>query len=874
MVTRRLALNASKYALSTLVALFLGVTVAQAERVEQQAQQRAIVELWEALLPLKSVNSFMNTGAHPDDERSSLLAYLSKGLGARVISVTANRGEGGQNAIGTEYRDALGVVRSREMEEASRAYGVDLYFLSERFGSPIYDFGFSKTPQETFSEWGREETLRRLVRAIRESRPDVVFTSFLNVYGQHGHHRAINVATREAFDLAADPNAFPEQLEAGLRPWRIKKFYLPAESGAGSTYADDEPPPPVTLSVALGNYDPIFGATYEQLGEQSRVFHKSQGMGSWHPEEPSTARLHLLRSRVNERSEDNAIFAGLPRTVGELADTVSDAPLAEALRSAQEGIGAALDRYPKYAEVATNLQQALSGIRTARARLPEAGLEDAQRLDLDFRLGNKEAQLQDALQQAALLVTRLEAVAEEDSDANPYELTRGGNTNVTLTAYRGGPVELENVTFELVVPEGWRAERQETGQPTTLDRGQTASATFTVTAPEDAPFSQPYKGHVSPYTPKSEVYGVVRYEVEGIPVEVSVAPEENLAVLPDLSLEAAASGMLLNTARTDREMAVDVTATNNAAGAAEATLSLSAPEGWQVEPSQVPLSFAAAGEAQGATFTVTVPDDLAPDSYRLELRAEGDAASKQMVQRISYPHIGTNYMVTPARIEVQAFPVVVSQELRVGYVAGGSDTVDEALRKLGVQVELLDESTLTAGDLSVYDSIVVGVYAYAARPDLAAANNRLLNYVKNGGNLVVQYHRPSDNWDPETTAPYFLELGSPSFLWRVTDETAKVTTLEPDHPLVNVPNKITEADWEGWIKDRGLYFPSDWADEYTPLFSLRDPGEEPFRSSLLTTRYGEGRYTYTSLIYYFQLENLVPGAYRMFANFITPPEGQ
>ena len=626
--------------------------------------------------------------------------------------------------------------------------------------------------------------------------------------------------------------------------------------------------------MALGNYDPIFGSTYEQLGEQSRVFHKSQGMGSWHPEEPSTARLHLLRSRVNERAEDNAIFAGLPRTVGELADTVSDAQLAETLRSAQGGITAALESYPQYAVVASNVQQALMSIRAARQRLTEADLGEAQRLDLDFRLGSKEAQLQNALQQAVLLVTRLEAIAAEDSDANPYELTRGGSTTVTLTAYRGGPVELENVTFELVVPEGWRAERHEAGQPMTLDRGQTASATFTVTAPEDAPYSQPYKMHVSPYTPKSEVYGVVRYDVGEVAAEALVAPEENLAVLPDLSLAATASGMLLNTAQSDRTMDVDVTATNNAAGAAEATLSLSAPQGWQVEPSQVPLAFAAAGEAQGATFTVTVPDDLAPDSYMLELRAEGDAASQQVVQRISYPHIGTNYMVTPAQIEVQAFPVEVSQDLRVGYVAGGSDTVDEALRKLGVQVELLDENTLTSGDLSVYDTIVVGVYAYAARPDLAAANNRLLSYVETGGNLVVQYHRPSDNWNPETTAPYFLELGSPSFLWRVTDETAEVTYLEPEHPLVNVPNEITQADWEGWVKDRGLYFPSDWADEYTPLFSLNDPGEEPFLSSLLTTDYGEGRYTYTSLIYYFQLENLVPGAYRMFANFITPPEGQ
>ena len=332
---------------------------AQPERVQEQASQSAIVKLWEALLPLKSVNSFMNTGAHPDDERSSLLAYLSRGEGVRVISVTANRGEGGQNAIGTEYGNALGALRSREMEEASRAFGVDLYFLSEGADDPIYDFGFSKTPEEAFRIWGKDRTLRRLVRVIRESRPDVLFTSFLDVYGQHGHHRAMNEATQLAFKLAADPKAFPEQIKQGLQPWQAKKLYLPAESGAGSTYADAEPPPSVTLEVDTGAFDSIFGATYEQLGEQARVYHQSQGMGSWHPEEPSTVSLHLLRSTVDRVEDDTAIFSGLPNTVGDLAETVSDSELAQTLRSAQSYIGAALNDYPDYVAVAANIQSAL-----------------------------------------------------------------------------------------------------------------------------------------------------------------------------------------------------------------------------------------------------------------------------------------------------------------------------------------------------------------------------------------------------------------------------------------------------------------------------------------------------------------------------------
>ena len=856
-----------------LCLLGLAWTQAQPERVQEQASQHAVVELWEALLPLGSVNSFMNTGAHPDDERSSLLAYLSRGVGAQVISVTANRGEGGQNAIGTEYNNALGALRSREMEEASRAFGVDLYFLSEGADDPIYDFGFSKTPEEALSTWGEEETMRRLVRVIRESRPDVLFTSFLDVYGQHGHHRAMNEATKRAFELAADPAAFPEQLDQGLRIWQPRKLYLPAESGAGSTYADDEPPPPVTLEIDTGAYNPIFGATYEQLGEQSRVYHQSQGMGSWHPEEPSTASLYLLRSTVNRRADDTAIFGGLPNTVGDLAETVSDRPLAGTLRAAQTHIETALSDYPNYIAVAAEVQHALSDVRTARARLPKAKLGDAQRADLAFRLDLKARQLENASQHAALLITRLEVTEpEDDAPENSYSLTPGGETSLTLTAFRGGEVPITDVSFELVTPEGWSVTRQEEGKKGALASGETLAATYTVSAPVDAAFTDPYRVHASPYAPDSIVYGRVSYRMNGVPVTLEIAPEERVAVLPDLSLTASTPEMIFNTAVPSEHFEVAVTATNNRAQSTDTSLSLEAPAGWQVEPTAVPLSFAGAGETQSAAFKVTPPQGgVEPGRYTLKLKADGQATSTQHVQNISYTHVGNNYLIEPAVVEIQAFPVEVANDLRIGYVDGGSDTVYESLRQLGLQVELLGAETLSSGDLSVFDTIVVGIYAYAARPDLAASNNRLLNYVREGGNLFVQYHRPSDNWNPETTAPFPLELGSPSFSWRVTDENAEVTYLAPQHPLLTTPNEITEADWQGWVKDRGLYFPSNWSDQYTTLLSMKDPGEEPFTSSLLSADVGEGRYTYSSLIYYYELDNLVPGAFRMMANLVTPP---
>lgn len=865
--------KALKRATALWLALLVFTAAAQPERVQAQASEHAIVAFWEALLPLGSVNSFMNTGAHPDDERSGLLAYLSRGEGARVVSVTANRGEGGQNAIGTEYNAALGVLRSREMEEASRAFGVDLYFLSEGADDPIYDFGFSKSPEETFEHWGEEETLRRLVRAVRESRPDVLFTSFLDTYGQHGHHRAVHQATLRAFDLAGDPEAFPEQLGAGLTPWQPRKLYLPAESGEGDTYADAEPPPPVTLEVDTGTYDPVFGATYEQLGEQSRVYHQSQGMGSWQPEAPAAVALHLLRSSVNRRANDTEIFGGLPNTVGELADTVSDRELARRLRAAQDHIEDALAAYPSRVAVASSVQGALAEVRAALERLPQVQMGSAARTDLTFRLSQKERELTNASRRAGLLITRLEVTeAEDDEPEYTYTLTPGASTSLTLSAYLGGEVEISDVRFELVAPQGWTVTPEEAPSGA-LRRGETLSATYTLTAPKDAPFTDPYLVHASPYSPNSVVYGSVHYRMNGVPVTLEVAPESRLAVLPELSLSAAAPQMILNTAKPSAPFEVDVTATSFVTGEAQSSLSLEVPTGWTVEPAEVPLSFSGALETLGASFTVTPPAGaLAPDRYTLLLRAQGQTASSSYVQTISYPHVGDNYLREPASVEIQAFPVTIRDGLRVGYVDGESDTVYEALRQLGLTVDLLDETDLSTGNLSVYDTIVVGIYAYGERPDLAAANSRLLEYARGGGNLFVQYHRPSDGWDTDRTAPFPLELGSPSFSWRVTDETSAVTYLAPESPLLNVPNEITAEDWNGWVKDRALYIPMMWDERFTPIVSVQDPGEEPFGGSLLTTELGEGRYTYSSLIFYYQVDNLVPGAFRMLANLVTPPE--
>ncbi len=869
--------RAGKILANTLVAsLLLGaaaVGLAQSRtdmRVVEQERHRGIVELYEALTPLQSVGSFMTIGAHPDDERSSQIALLSRGMGVRSITVTANRGEGGQNAMGTEYLQALGVLRSREMEQSSAAFNVELFFLSESFDDPIIDFRFSKSAVETLEIWGEEVMMEKLVRAIRESRPDILFTNFQDVFGQHGNHRAMAYATVQAFHMAGDPDVFPEHMEMGLEPWQPKKLYLP--SGTGGAQGENPPSLDATLTLSTGDYNQIFGATYEQLGQQSRAYHRSQDMGSWRAEGPGTSSLHLLESYVNTPETDDALFAGLAFTVADLADDISDVTLAEQLRSIQADIDAAFGAYPDFAAVQAEVASALATVREARetlAGISSDEIDDAVRSDIDFRLAKKETELQYASQTALSLITRVVATTPE--------LVRGGSSEVTVSAYLGGGVDVDNVSIELIAPEGWTVEFAGEEEPgTTLTNGETVSATYLVTAPEDAPFYNPYRRNVHPFTANGDVYGVVSYEVDGVPFEVTVDSAEIIGVLPDVSLRVSPENLVLNTLSDDETLTVSVAATSYSTEAADTTIFLDAPDGWIVEPESVDVSFARKGDAVGATFTLTPPAGLAEGSYDFNVRAEGDLNSTDFIRVIEYQHVGKTYLVTPAVANLQSLEVAFDPNLRIGYVDGGSDLVYEGLSRIGMNVDLMTEDDLTTGDLNEFDTIIVGIYAYRTRPDLMAANARLLEWVENGGNLVVTYHRPADAWDAENVPPAFLAPGRVSILNRVTAADAPVEILAPEHPIVTTPNQLSEADFDGWIKERGLYFPAEWDDIYTGLFSITDrqwpdtAEETPFTGVMLTADIGSGRYTYTSLVLHTQIDNNVPGAYRIFANLATP----
>ncbi len=869
--TSRMRLGQLMATVFLLTAFTIAFTQSRTDmRVVEQERQRGIVQLWEALTPLRSVASFMTTGAHPDDERSNQIALMSRGMGLRNITITANRGEGGQNSMGTEYMQALGVLRSREMEQASAAFNVELFFLSESFDDPIIDFRFSKSAAETLEIWGEDVLMEKLVRAIRESRPDILFTNFLDVFGQHGNHRAVARVTVAAFYLAGDPDAFPEHLELGLQPWQPQKLYLPAGSGGA---LDGTPPLEATLTVPTGGYDQFFGATYNQLGQQSRAYHRSQDMGSWGAEGPSNSTLHLLESYVSTRETDTTLLAGLADRVEDLADHVADQTLAGHIRDLQAGIDAAFAAFPDFAGVQDALQDALVSVRAARATLAElADDENHAHLayDFDFRLGIKESELQYASRAALSLVTRVVA-------ATP-ELTPGGSTTVTLTAYLGSDSSLDDIELSIVAPEGWTVERTGDEPATELTIGQTVRATFLVTAPADAAFYNPYRRNVHPYKANGDVYGVVSYQAGGVPVTVTVDSAEIIGVLPELSLRVSPENLVMNTLAGSDSLTLNVAATNYADRAGSTTVFVDAPEGWTVEPASVNLSFAGKGDARGASFTLVPPAGVAEGSYDFAVRAEGELSSTDFVRVVEYQHIGRTYLVMPAAANLRVLEVAFDPSLRIGWVDGGSDLAFEGLQRVGMNIHLMTEDDLTTGDLSAYDSIVVGIYAYRTRPDLLAANARLLDWVEHGGNLIVTYHRPADAWGPDTVPPLFLQHGGPSISVRVTAADAPMVFLAPEHPIMTMPNQLSDADFDGWVKERGLWFPMEWDERYTSLFSITDAqwpdtiDETPFLGSMLTADIGAGRYTYTNLVLHTQIDANVPGAYRLFANLLTPLE--
>ncbi|MBR9762130.1 MAG: PIG-L family deacetylase [Rhodobacteraceae bacterium] len=777
------------------------------DRLARREAEPALMRLDTALSRLSGCLTVMNTGAHPDDEHSGLMAWLRYGLGHRVVIACSTRGEGGQNALGPERGALLGALRSREMEEAARVLDCDIAWLGFGPSDPVHDFGFSKDGDDTFSRWGEALITERLALAYRRYRPDVILPTFLDVPGQHGHHRAMTRAALAAVALAADPSALRG---SNLAPWQVTHPYLPAWGGGGGTYDDTLPPPPATLRIEATACEPARGVAYDEIGEWSRRRHASQGMGRWSDAPQRAWDLHLTNGPAEQR-----LAEGAPATLVELAALAG--PAGAALQEAATAVTEARGALPDRGAVLAALARADLALEAATAAADPGFLADH-----GHRLERKRREIAHALAEAAAL-TPVVALS-------PARLSPGDSARLTL--HQSTPTEAESVSVSTRLP-GCPE------QTAPFDEGLTG---IEITLPEGMALPDPFAEGFDPLGGNG-AHVLLGARIAGrevsVPRDFETAPEivpaHIFAARPNAFVRRrGAPGPLVATL------------------AADTPLDVETPKGWSLRQEGRQLLLSPDADQPGlATFTPRI--------------GEAPAFTESGG---SYPHTGPFALYQPARLSVLTLDLDLPEGARIAYIGSG-DSVGSWLQRLGADVVLMDEIPADE-DFSAFTTVLVGVVAFGNRADLRAATPRLHRFVEGGGHLVTLYQRPDQGWQAESTPPQPMRIGTPSLRWRVTDPQAEVTVLEPESPLLTTPNQITPEDWDGWDKERGLYFAADWAPCYTPLLSMSDAGEAPLLGSLVSGRIGKGRHTHTGLVLHHQLDRLVPGAFRLLANLVQP----
>lgn len=752
-------------------------------RILNEAHDPLIARIWRAMAGLRSVTGFMNTGAHPDDETTAMLATLWMRDGVNLSYACSTRGEGGQNDIGTEAGPDLGALRTAEMERASDVLDMVLYWHGQSAEDTITDFRFSKSGKETMAIWGRARLMQRFVEIIRTQRPDIICPTFLDIPGQHGHHRAMTEAAHDVIAAAADPD-FP----CDLPVWQVSKLYLPAFSGAGGSYDDEVPPPPATVTVAATGSDPMLGMSYERIGQWSRQFHRSQGMGRWVAAgQERDWPLHLAWSNIG--NDTGAVTDNLPQTLADIG-----------LDGAQQAVDAVIAAFPDMCAMARLGADAYAALMAA-----EVAPEHAHRL------------ARKRLQMARLL----HLVAGVSARALPAQSVADPGNVVAVTTEVSGGAEVT-----LLPRDGMRV---------TADGLQIDT---------DAAASDPYPDTFDPLVPRLPALRVQAL-IEGASVSRDIALEQPLLVQPSPRAEVAQERAILNLARPERRLSIDITAEDAAF--------------------ELPQGFAQDWSADGVVLSV--PDDAEEGLHVLPVLVGGTPA--RTVKVLDHAHIAQTLSHREAVFSLRLTNVALS-DTRVAYVGAGNDRVAPALRAVGMDVtEMSDADLARAAPFEGYDAVLVGVFAYRFRAALGPIIGKLNEWVRSGGTLVTLYHRPGDNWDPQGTPPAPMQIGSPSLRWRITDANADVTVLHPDHPVFQGPNKIGAQDWAEWKKERGLYFAKAWDAAYTPLLSMADPDEAPLTGGLLVGQIGNGCHAHVGLNLHHQLDHLVPGAYRLMANLLA-----
>ena len=753
-------------ALSLSLVLF-GISLGVSRPLRAQARQtysEGSGGLVQMLQRLTTTASAMHTGAHPDDEDSALIARLALGDHARVAYLSLNRGEGGQNVFGPDYYEALGVIRTEELLQARALDG------GEQLFTRVVDFGYTENMAETEAKWGRDIVLGDMVRAIRLHRPLVVVSRFAGTHADgHGHHQLAGHLTPVAVEAAADPTRFPEHLEEGLRPWRVRKVYV----GQGFFAAQGSEP---TLRLETGVYDPALGRTYFEIAMEGRTQHKTQEMGAPRLKGPMFSNLRLVESRGDSTDSESSVFDGLDVTVEGLARLIGlpEGALGMELETMAGAARDALEQLDvrRPTEVLPLLARGLRAARRARDAVDTVSASDDARAEARFLLTHKIRQYEEALFRASGV--SVDALAQRET------LVPGGSTIVSVRVFVPADSQVQVGTLVVHADDGWQVVPVEEPMPAAdnffarLFREQpTAAEHVRVTAPVSARSTQPYwlhepaRGDVFhweadglksvPFGPPA-LSGRATLVIEDLELLVEVPVQaryvdrvhgeqrRNLNIVPALSVSVTPNLGIVKLADRHVPQEITVRVENLSDGAMEGHVTLDVPSGWQLQPSQVPFTMANEGEGVTAQFTVTPAADAMVGKYRIAARAvAGGHAYVERMRLLAYPHIQPHRIYEPAALDVQVIDLQVAP-VQVGYVMGVDDEVVNALRLMGVDVTLLAPTDLESGDLSRFDTIMAGIRVSEFRPDFVANIARIHNYVRSGGTLIVQEFMERRNW--------------------------------------------------------------------------------------------------------------------------------
>jgi LmbE family N-acetylglucosaminyl deacetylase len=785
------------------------------------------------LQDLRSFNELgcvLHVAAHPDDENTALLTYLARGKGCRTAYLSITRGDGGQNLLGPEFGETLGVLRTQELLAARKLDGARQFFTR------AIDFGFSKDAYKTLSIWDKEQVLGDVVRVIRTFRPDVIVTRFSTVPGgTHGHHTASAILAVEAFKMAGDSKAYPEQLTQGLTRWQPKRIVMNGGKGGGG------------LRLDIGGTDPTLGMSFGEIAGRSRAMHKTQGFGGFGGGKGGGAK-----------TESFQLLDGLPGT-----------------KDLFEGIDTTWARVKDGAEIGTLTQKAIAqfNVKDPAASVP-ALLEIRSKLSGllagDTVVDEKRHQLDRIV--AGCLGLMVETTVPQAEVVPGESLKMRHMANVRSSV----PVRWVAVRY----PSLSRAAKDAID----LQPGKDAVRELTQTLPATTPLSQPYwlraehsEGMFKVADPtligRPENLPVLpvefEFEVGGqtltivdLPVQIltggKTAVRRRLEVIPPVALSFESQVELFVPGAT-KTVAIAASALRpNVQG----DVRLDVPANWKVEPAAHHFQLSAVDERQVFQFKVSAPTKPTTGGLEARVQVGGATFGNQRVE-IRYDHLPPVLLQPNARVKAVALDLEIAGK-KVGYLPGAGDSVAGSLKQMGFSVIALTGADLTPQKLRDFDAVVIGVRAFNTRTDLAERMAALFDFVESGGNVVVQYNKPN-GLQTNKIAPFDLRVGPD----RVTDKDSKMTFLAPDHPAMNTPNKITAADFEGWVQERGLYFASSWDKRFTPLVACNDPGDIPQKGSLLIAQHGRGYFVYTSLSWFRQLPEGVPGAYRIFANLVS-----